>query len=390
VLQRGKRTVLLEVILRTWREVNPGYHMPSSFCDRGVIVVFAGDHPPGTKALSTVHQCAMGPTDATNCLGDGPAPECFKKLPPTMKHEAHVAHAFGMAVYRPSGQTPVKTDSNALYGGCGRLPDNSKCVRTVADEHVGALRAANQTRDFILELGGLKIEVVIARSALGHITVPDAKIKGSHGVIAAGVTSRSVGSDFLTKLRHTSGELKIVVQEYASAAPLLSLPSRSVEEVYTEVRNDMGHEKYLSWDELQNPNAVPHKLLYSRYQAKEGAKKGNQGDISGTSNYGVLYTQCSQGMMVMGTLSRASRGAGRVHASLSIPGHQSTECNDPSCPARLLIPGNGALKRQLKEEVLISLLDAAWVDEGAVWVGNTAHTINRLLIRPCQACSSYD
>ena len=87
-----------------------------------------------------------------------------------------------MAVYRPSGHTPVKTDSNALYGGCGRLPDNSKCVNSVADEHVGVLRAANQTRDFaanqtrdfILELGGLKIEVVIARSALGHITVPDA------------------------------------------------------------------------------------------------------------------------------------------------------------------------------------------------------------------------
>ena len=385
MLQRGKRTVLLEAILRTWREANPGYRMPPSFCDRGVIVVFAGDHPPGTKALSTVHQCAMGPTDATNCLGDGPAPECFKPLPPTMKHEAHVAHAFGMAVYRPSGHTPVKTDSNALYGGCGRLPDNSKCVNSVADEHVGALRAANQTRDFILELGGLKIAVVIARSALGHITVPDAKINGSHGVYASGVTSRSAGSDFLTKMRHSSGEFKSVVEEYAIAAPLLGLPSRSVKEVYTEVRDAMGHEKYLSWDDLHDPNAIPHKLLYSRHQAIEGAKQGNQGDISGTSNYGVLYTQCSQGMMVMGTLSRTIRG----QAGLSIPGHQSTECNDSSCPARLLIPQNGSLRRTMKEEILISLLDAAWTDDDTVWMSKQGST-NRLLIRPCQACASYD
>ena len=106
VLQRCKRTVFLEAIPRTWREVNPSHRMPPSFCDRGVILVFAGDHPPGTKAVSTVHQCAMGPTDATNCLGDGPAPECFKPLPPTMKHEAHVAHAFGMGNGSVSPERP--------------------------------------------------------------------------------------------------------------------------------------------------------------------------------------------------------------------------------------------------------------------------------------------
>ena len=360
--------------------------MPPTFCDRGIIEVFAGNHPPGTKALSVVHQCAMGPTDACNCLAAGPAPECFKPLPPTMKHEAYIANSFGLAVYRPDGKKPVKTDSNALYGGCGRLPDNSKCVCTVADEHVGALCAANRARDFILELGGLKIEVVIARSALGHITVPDATIKGSHGVYASGVTSRSAGSNFLDKLRHTSGELKLVVEEYASAVPLLGLPSRSVQEVYTEVRDAMGHERYMSWDDLFNPGAVPHKLLYSRHQALEGAKKGNQGDISGTSNYGVIFTECSQGMMVMGTLSRSTQG----RAQLSIPGHQSTECNDPRCPARLLQPNPGNLTRDRKEESLLALLDAAWNGGDTVWVRKPTDTAKRLQIRPCQACSSFD
>ena len=68
-------------------------------------------------------------------------------------------------------------------------------------------------------------------------------------------------------MRHSSGEFKLVVEQYAIAAPLLGLPSRSVKEVYTEVRDAMGHEKYLSWDELHDPNAMPHKLLYSRHQA---------------------------------------------------------------------------------------------------------------------------
>ena len=36
-------------------------------------------------------------------------------------------------------------------------------------------------------------------------------------------------------------------RQYASAVPLLGLPLRSVEEVYMEVRNIMGVEKYMSW-----------------------------------------------------------------------------------------------------------------------------------------------
>eukprot|EP00966_Prymnesium_polylepis_P175132 4052465-Prymnesium_polylepis.1 len=67
-------------------------------------------------------------------------------------------------------------------------------------------------------------------------------IKGSHGVYASGISSRSAGSGFLEKLRHASGEFKIVVEEYASVIPLLGLPPRSVEEVYMEVREATGHE----------------------------------------------------------------------------------------------------------------------------------------------------
>ena len=186
-------------------------------------------------------------------------------------------------------------------------------------------------------------------------------IKGSHGVYASGISSRSAGSGFLVeKLRHASGEFKIVVEEYASVIPLLGLPPCSVEEVYMEVREAMGHEKYMSWDDLHTPGAVPTKLLYSRHQATEGAKKGNQGDISGTSQFGVLSTQCSQGMMVMGTLSYTSNGRSNPREQLSIPGHASTNCTDPRCPARLLRPNPGALQRFLVPPKLTEALDAAW------------------------------
>ena len=43
-------------------------------------------------------------------------------------------------------------------------------------------------------------------------------------------------------------------------------------------------------DDLHTLGAVPTKLLYSRHQAAEGGKQGNQGDISGTSEYGVRFT----------------------------------------------------------------------------------------------------
>eukprot|EP00966_Prymnesium_polylepis_P200543 4646749-Prymnesium_polylepis.2 len=81
------------------------------------------------------------------------------------------------------------------------------------------------------------------------------------------------------------------MEEYASAMPLVGLPPRSVKEVYTEMRDAVGHDKYMSWEDLHRPGAVPTKLLYSRHQAAEGAKKGNQADISGTSQFGVLFSQ---------------------------------------------------------------------------------------------------
>ena len=360
--------------------------MPPSFYDRGVIEVYMGNHQPGLKALSTIHQCAMGPTDPCNCLGIARAPACYLSLPPTIEHSSRIAHSFGMASFRPNGQQPLEVAGNAKYAGCTRTPDNKKCVDVVADEHLGALRAAYETRHLILELGGLQICVIFARSALSHLVVPEATVKGSHGVYASGVSSRSAGSDFPEKLRHASGEFKIVVEEYASAMPLLGLPSRSVKEVYTEVREAVGYEKYMSWEDLHRPGAVPTKLLYSRHQAAEGAKKGNQGDISGTSQFGVLFTQCSQGMMVMGTLSCTTRG----QVSLSVPGHQSTTCNDPRCPARLIQPNPGSLARILKEQRLLDMLDSAWAGGEPVWVQKPSDAGKRLLIVPCQAISSYD
>ena len=360
--------------------------MPPTFYDRSIIEVYQGNHQPGLLTLSTTDQCAMGPTDASNCLGIGPAPACYMSLPPTIKHASLIAHAFGMASLRPNGQQPFETRGNAKYGGCTRTVDNKKCVDTVADEHLGALQAAHETRQLILELGGLQICAVFARSALSHQIVPSAVIKGSHGVYASGVSSRSAGSSFLEKLRHASGEFKIVVEEYASVMPLLGLPLRSVEEVYMEVREAMGHEKYMSWDDLHTPGAVPTALLYSRHQATEGAKKGNQGDISGTSQFGVLFTQCSQGMMVMGTLSYSSAGGARSREQLSIPGHASTNCTDPRCPARLLRPKPGALHRGLTAPRLTEALDAAWVGGEPVWIGAGGP---RLLIRPCQPVSSF-
>ena len=359
--------------------------MPPSFYDRGVIEVYMGNHQPGLKALSTIHQCAMGPTDPCNCLGIGRAPACYLSLPPTIQHSSRIAHSFGMASFRPNGQQPLEVAGNAKYAGCTRTPDNKKCVDVVADEHLGALRAAYETRHLILELGGLQICVIFARSALSHLVVPEATVKGSHGVYASGVSSRSAGSDFPEKLRHASGEFKIVVEEYASAMPLLGLPSRSVKEVYTEVREAVGYEKYMSWEDLHRPGAVPTKLLYSRHQAAEGAKKGNQGDISGTSQFGVLSTQCSQGMMVMGTLSYTSNGRSNPREQLSIPGHASTNCTDPRCPARLLRPNPGSCARYLAAPNLTEALDAAWAGGEPVWIGTGA----RLLIRPCQPVSSF-
>ena len=38
--------------------------------------------------------------------------------------------------------------------------------------------------------------------------------------------------------------------------------------------------------------AVPHAEAISRHQAMEGAKKGNEGDISGTSKYPVRFVEC--------------------------------------------------------------------------------------------------
>ena len=147
------------------------------------------------------------------------------------------------------------------------------------------------------------------------------------------------------------------------------------------MREAMGHEKYMSWDDLHASGAVPTKLLYSRHQATEGAKKGNQGDISGTSQFGVLFTQCSQGMMVMGSLSYTTR-----KEQLSVPGHASTDCTDPRCPARLLRPKPGSLARALAPPYLTDALDAAWAGGEPVWIGAGGP---RLLIRPCQPVSSF-
>ena len=360
--------------------------MPPSFCDRGVIEVYQGNHQPGLKALSTTHQCAMGPTDPCNCLGVGAAPACYSSLPPSIQHSSRVAHSFGMASFRPNGQQPLEVAGNAKYAGCTRTTGNEKCVDVIADEHLGALRAAYESRHLILELGGLQICAVFARSALGHLVVPNAIVKGSHGIYAAGVTSRSAGSDFLEKLRHTSGELKTVVEEYASAMPLLGLPSRSVKDVYIEVRDAMGHEKYMSWEDLHRPGALPAKLLYSRHQAAEGAKKGNYADISGTSQFGVLFTECSQGMMVMGTFSLSMGRSQIVKEQLSIPGHASTDCTDPHCPVRLLRPNQGSLHRALKAPGLSDSLDVTWAGGEPVWIGAGGP---RVLITPCQPCSTF-
>ena len=154
--QRSKRTVTLGDIVRTWLEVNPGWSMPPTFYDRGIIEVYQGNHQPGLLTITTTDQCAMGPTDASNCLGIGPAPACYMSLPQTIKHASLIAHAFGIASLRPNRQQPYETRGNAKYGGCTRTVDNKKCVDTVADEHLGALQAAHETRQLILELGGCR------------------------------------------------------------------------------------------------------------------------------------------------------------------------------------------------------------------------------------------
>ena len=146
----------------------------------------------------------------------------------------------------------------------------------------------------------------------------------------------------------------------------------------------MGVEKYMSWDELHMPGAVPNKLLYLRHQAQQGASRGNALQVSGTSQYAVLYTQCAQGMMVVGTLSMIHDGPNVGAYQLSIPGHASTDCTDAACPCRKIRPNPGRVARFGKQ--VGNLLETAFHGGEPVWVGSLAKP---LLIRPCQSIDSY-
>ena len=105
----------------------------------------------------------------------------------------------------------------------------------------------------------------------------------------------------------------------------------------------------------------PDPLLPLR--AAEAAAKGNQGDISGTSKYPMVYTDCTQQTVTWGTLSWARNTADTVLPSLSVPWHRSYDCGDPDCPVRKEFPTSANLKRSGKKD-LCELLDAAF-DGGA-------------------------
>ena len=126
-----------------------------------------------------------------------------------------------------------------------------------------------------------------------------------------------------------------------------------------------------------------HAFLLLDDRAQEGAKKGNQGNISGTSKYGVLYTECSQRKTAMGTLSWGAKGERTPQPTLSVPGHASSSCSDPRCVLSQRFP-KGTFHRGKMD--LIELLDAAYDGGDPVWVSSGK---KRAFIRPLQRTDDY-
>jgi hypothetical protein len=164
-------------------------------------------------------------------------------------------------------------------------------------------------------------------------------------------------------VRDASGSLELMVNEYRLAAPKLGLVAPTTEDLYTRVCDGLGSDSYLSYTDLHTPGAVPHAEAISRHQAKEGAKKGNQGDISGISKYPVRYVECVQRQVRWGTLSWSKLGD-TVVPSLSVPGHN---CGDEACT---VCSKKGSFTRVNKKE-LLELLDDAWDGGEAVYVNNS-------------------
>ena len=192
-----------------------------------------------------------------------------------------------------------------------------------------------------------------------------------HGVYAAGATSRSHGSTIAEKVRDTSNSFEKMANVYRGAAEACGMPVLPIEQLYTQVRDELGMEKYLSYQALHTEGAVPHAEIISRHQAKQAAKRGDQGDISGTSKYQVRYIECEQKVTKWGTLSWANspaRNGSRYSALpvLSIPEHT---CSSPSCQLRSF---KGKMQRTCKAD-LLSLLESARDGGQAVWVGDAKY-----------------
>lgn len=195
-------------------------------------------------------------------------------------------------------------------------------------------------------------------------------------MFAAGVTGRSPGVTYHDKCIATSQSLLSQVNGYRAVAPLVHLAAPSAETLYTSVSNALPFDGYVTYAELMSPGTVPLRVATSSHQAIEGAKKGNQGDISGTSGFRVRYVECTKHVTVMATLSLASHGScGAVYPTISVPSHT---CDDSSCPVRQGPPSSSRMKKDL-----LTLLDAAFNGGAAVRVGASG---KYSYICPCQLC----
>jgi len=321
-----------------------------------------------------------------NCLLPGPAPACYDALPATAQPMAATAHASGMAYVRPQGSKPLDFRTDAKWS-CTRTCDNKKCDAHPSCE--GRLAKGNAIVKLIAELGGCDIRVTVARSALSQRVVPDADRFGEHGVKSSGVSSRTPGGSYDEKLRSTSGSLECVIEDYRFALPKLGLTAPPLEQLYSTVRGKLGTHKYFSFADLHTPGAVGHAEAFSRHQAQEGAKKGNQGDVSGTSGFGFIFEDCPHQTPAWGSLNYGARSGGRA-LLLSLPWHGSYSCRDPSCPVlqEFRVTNNSQRWDNAKCE-LADLLDAAFDGGAPVSVTGYRGGKKTVLIRPLQRINDF-